>query len=145
LLFTNSASTRNDSTESSGGGAKRQVLSAASSASDQGASPESSRAAPTRPSGSSVTSALAFPPLDASFGKGGVTPCRSSGTPDWRVRRGSASENVIGTVSRTLTGLLSILVGSYSHGRAAAIAASSSPGTLRSTLVDETLPRASIT
>ena len=39
LLFTNSASTRNDSTASSGGGAKRQVLSAASSASDQGDSP----------------------------------------------------------------------------------------------------------
>ena len=61
------------------------------------------------------------------------------------MRRGSASEKVIGTVSRTLTGLPSIFVGSYSHWRAAAIAASSSPGTLRSTLVAATLPRTSIT
>ena len=43
---------------------------------------------------------------------------------------------MIGTVRRTLTGLPSTFVGSYSHCRAAAIAASSSPATLRSTLVD---------
>ena len=74
-----------------------------------------------------------------------MTPWRSSGTPAWRSSRGSASENVIGTVRRTLTGLPSTFVGSYSHCRAAAIAASSSPATLRSTLVAATLPRPSTT
>ena len=51
----------------------------------------------------------------------------------------------MGTVMRTRTGLPPTLVGSYSHWRAAAIAASSSPGTLRTTLVDSTFPCVSTT
>ena len=81
---------------------------------------------------------------DLSFGRPGAIPWRSSGIPESRARAGRASVNVIGTVSRTLTGLPSTFVGSYSHCRAAAIAASSRPGTLRTTAVEATLPCASI-
>ncbi len=58
---------------------------------------------------------------------------------------GRASEKTTGTVTRTRTALPSTLVGAYSHWRAAAIAASSSPGTLLMTVVDSTLPWASTT
>ena len=94
-----------------------------------------------RPSGSSVTSAAAAPPPSgAPLGHVGVAPWRSSGTPASRAIFGRASANVIGTVRRTATGLPSTLTGSYSHCRAAAMAASSRPGTLRMMEVDSTLP-----
>ena len=58
---------------------------------------------------------------------------------------GKASAKVMGTVSRTRASLPPTFVGSYSHCRAAAIAASSRPGTLRMTVVASTLPWVSST
>ena len=138
---TNSALTRKLTTASSSGGGNRHVLSAASSAPAHGSAPSVIRATPMRPSGSSVTSAAAAPPPSgAPAGHAGVVPWRNSGTPASRATFGSASANVIGTVRRTATALPSTFTGSYSHCRAAAIAASSSPGTLRMREVDSTLP-----
>src|SRR6185436_2293768 len=102
-------------------------------------------ASATVPSGRRLTSATTFAGPLAPGGKPGDAPWRSSGMPASRVMSGSFSANVIGTVSRTGTGLPSTLVTSYSHWRAAVSAASSKGGTLRSTSAMSTLPVASIT
>jgi hypothetical protein len=53
--------------------------------------------------------------------------------PSWREISGTGIRNVIGTLSRTSTGLPSTLTGSYSHCFTASTAASSSPGIERTT------------
>ena len=62
----------------------------------KGDSPASSRAAPTPPVRLQRHLGARVPAARRVLREGGVTPWRSSGTPDWRVRRGSASEKVIG-------------------------------------------------
>jgi hypothetical protein len=99
---------------------------------------------PSRPAGGSRPPRPSPAPWPRA-GSPATRPGAARVCPASRVMSGSFNANVIGTVSRTGTGLPSTLVTSYSHWRAAVSAASSKGGTLRSTSAVSTLPVASMT